>query len=123
MQIYSDRPASEVFASASASAEQAMTADQTTSAQLTMKLSLPSHHGLMVGDGKVTCIELLKNWKYFQGTAIFDYVPTERGATYVYKPPIVSTYGPGVPDLEELDSYGYESLFCVYWSQVSYSVQ
>ena len=34
-------------------------------------------------------------------------MPTETGAAYVYKPPIVSTHGPGVPDLEELDSYGY----------------
>lgn len=91
------------------SAEQAVTADadQTTSAPSTMKHLLPSHHGLMVSD-ELHALNL-KNWYCFQGTAVFDYVATERGATYVYKPPVVSTYGPGVPDLEELDGYGYDT--------------
>ena len=34
----------------------------------------------------------------------------------MYKTHYVSTHGPGVPDLEELDSYGYVAL-CVYLSQ------
>ena len=54
-QIYSDRPASQVLASAAMSAEQAITTDQATSAQSKTKLTciLPSHHGLMVGDSKI----------------------------------------------------------------------
>ena len=49
--MYSDRPASEVLASAVASAEQAKGADQSVVMPNTMKGSapvLPSHHGLMV---------------------------------------------------------------------------
>ena len=59
MQIYSDRPPSQVLASAAMSAEQAITTDQATSAQSTTKLILPSHHGLMVGDSKIN-----KDWTY-----------------------------------------------------------
>lgn len=50
--MYSDRPASEVLASAAATAEQAISTNQATLAQSTMKVLLPSHHGLMVGDSK-----------------------------------------------------------------------
>ena len=49
--MYSDRPASEVLASAAVLAEQAKTADQTVSMSSTKKgpaVVLPSHHGLMV---------------------------------------------------------------------------
>lgn len=49
--MYSDRPASEVLASAAASAEQAKTADQAISKPSVRKgpaQVLPSHHGLMV---------------------------------------------------------------------------
>ena len=34
-------------------------------------------------------------------------MPTETGTAYTYEPPIVTTYGPGVPELEELESCGY----------------
>ena len=57
---------------------------------------------------KLLLQKFYKSCYYSQGTAIFEYVPTEKGAThYIYKPHSVSTHGPGVPDLEELDSYGY----------------
>lgn len=51
--MYSDRPASEVLASAAVSAEQAKTADQAVSISSTRKgpaVVLPSHHGLMVSN-------------------------------------------------------------------------
>lgn len=113
-QIFSDRPASEVLASAAISAEQAITTDQVTSPQSTTKILLPSHHGLMVGDRKIIVAKNVYKSCYSQGTAIFEYVPTEKGAThYMYKPRTASTHGPGVPDLEELDSYGYVA-HCVY---------
>ena len=71
---------------------------------------------------KLIKIEPIKSWHYSQGTAIFDYVPTEKGVTYyVYKPPIVSTHGPGVPDLEELDTYGYVAHYLCILVPVPYS--
>ena len=33
----------------------------------------------------------------------------ETGSLYTYKPLLIDTHGPGVPDLEELESYGYVS--------------
>ena len=43
----------------------------------------------------------------FQGTAVFEPLPTEAGTLYTYQPlSLIETYGPGVPDLEELESYG-----------------
>ena len=30
----------------------------------------------------------------------------EAGTLYTYQPLLIDTYGPGVPDLEELESYG-----------------
>jgi hypothetical protein len=51
--MFSERPAREVLASAAVSTEQTVTADQISSTQSTMKLPLPSHHGLMVGDRKI----------------------------------------------------------------------
>ncbi len=44
-----------------------------------------------------------------KGQTVFEPVPTEVGHRYVYQPLIMETCGPGVPELEELESYG-----CVY---------
>ena len=55
-QMYSDRPASEVLASAAMTDEQAISINQATSAQSAIKVLMPSHLGLMVSDGKVIVI-------------------------------------------------------------------
>ena len=41
-----------------------------------------------------------------QGTTVFEPLPDDTGALYHYQTQLVETCGPGVPDLEELDSYG-----------------
>ena len=43
-----------------------------------------------------------------QDSAVFEPVPSEVGSLYSYQPLLVETHGPGVPDLEELESYGYK---------------
>ena len=46
-----------------------------------------------------------------QDSAVFEPVPSEVGSLYSYQPLLVETHGPGVPDLEELESYGYKTVF------------
>lgn len=40
---------------------------------------------------------------------MFEPLPMEVGTQYIYQPLMMDTCGPGVPDLEELESYGYVS--------------
>ena len=49
-----------------------------------------------------------------QDSAVFEPVPSEVGSLYFYQPLLVETHGPGVPDLEELESYGYKILPCFF---------
>lgn len=42
-----------------------------------------------------------------KGKVAFEPLLIETGSLYTYKPLLIDTHGPGVPDLEELKSYGY----------------
>lgn len=51
-----------------------------------------------------------------QGTAVFEATPTEEGELYCYQALPEDVVGPGVPDLQELDSSGYAvAMQCVWW--------
>lgn len=41
-----------------------------------------------------------------QGTAVFEATPTEEGELFHYQALLEEVEGPGVPDLQELASYG-----------------
>ena len=102
--MYSDRPASEVLASVAVSAGQTQNAIPMPKTK--REVVLPSHHGVMVSSLLAMLNYVQLHTSYFQGTAIFDYVPAEAMTAYVYTPPTVTTYGPGVPAIQELERDG-----------------
>lgn len=87
----SDRPASEVLASHAAVA--ALEAQSNSAAAAA---SMPNKAPQLTFQEQM-------------GTTVFEPLPDDTGALYHYQTQLVETCGPGVPDLEELDSYGYMS--------------
>ncbi|XP_064403367.1 CDK-activating kinase assembly factor MAT1-like isoform X1 [Halichondria panicea] len=88
--IYSDRPASEVLASHAAVSGNTAGEESSETVATKKDALLPSHHALV-------------------GMTVFDPLPMSQGKVYSYQPLLLSTWGPGVPELEEMESFGYLS--------------